>query len=766
MNFPFELDTFQQEAIASIDKGNNVLVMAHTGSGKTVIAVYAIYRNLREFPDKKVLFVSPIKSLSNEKFKDFTEQFPNNSVGILTGDNKINPDAEIIVITAEILRNDFFMNKRLVNNISCVVFDEVHYINDQDRGTVWEEILVMIDKSVQLVMLSATISKPTEFSGWLKRIKDRDIDLITTKCRIIPLTHYVFQPQEDTGRLYKILDNDDKFNDIEYLECVKSQHKYKYTPGSKIIKLVNFLKERNLLQTIVFSFSRAKCEQYANTVDISLVAPEESAEIERIFSYQLRNFKDKYEQLGQYHEILRLMKKGIAYHHSGLVPVLKEIVEIIFKRGLVKLLFATETFAVGVNMPTRTVVMTDVSKMTNRGKRNLNTSEYKQISGRAGRRGIDTVGNVIILPIYELPDKDVLKKVMIGPLPHIQSKFGLNYHFLLKSIRASVEVSSIFNDTLMSKEHTEGVILFKQRIEKCTEELSKIDITSANESLPFDKFDQLIEFEETLSSVTTFKMSLDKKQEKQYKLLKQQIRNDKTMNQKYQNYQRHKELLKEYNFNKQKLDDICSYLNTMTAPMIQFLYTNSYLSEVLPITELTSTHVTLKGNAGVYINECNFILLTEIINDGVLDDLCAEEVVAVIAVFIEDKEESYTDLQEADLTNNIKNSVKTVKEYSHKLLHDESSIVDRSDEDYWSISTSFVEVAYMWARQFCVGEIKSKIDIYEGNFIRNITKINNIVKEILNSVEVLNKIELIPVLQKIEPMLIRDIVTVNSLYIG
>ena len=764
MEFPFELDIFQEQAIESIKNNNNVLVMAHTGSGKTVIAVYAIHHNLKKHPDKKVLFVSPIKSLSNEKFKDFTEQFSSNSVGILTGDNKINPDAEIIVITAEILRNDFYMNKRMVNNISCIIFDEVHYINDQDRGTVWEEILVMIDKNVQLVMLSATISKPTEFSRWLYKIKNIDIDLIKTNKRVIPLTHYIFMPQEDKGRLFKILDNDDTFYETNYLECYQLQQKINYTQGSKIMKLVNYLRDNNLLQTIVFSFSRNKCEQYANIINISLISPEESEEINNIFNYQLRNFKGKYEQLSQYHEIIRLMKKGIAYHHSGLVPILKEIVEIIFKKGLIKLLFATETFAVGVNMPTRTVVITDISKMSNRGKHYLNTAEYKQISGRAGRRGIDKIGNVILMPMYDFPEKSTLKTVMTGMLPCIQSKFALNYHFLIKSIRSGEKVSNIFENTLMSKEHSGNINHYKCQIDKYNNELSQfnIDINTETSSI----FDKLIYFEELITEFKGFKVNFDKNQEKEYKRLKQQINNTKGMKDRYQKYLKTKKIKKDIEFYEKRLSDSYEYLNNITKPMISFLHYYSYISEDLPIIELNPMHITKKGNVGAYINECNFMLLTEIINDGLLDNLTAEEIIAVMAIFIEDKDENNKNINEMILTNNIKNTIHIIHNYALDFSLKESSIVNYTNEDFWSISTEFVEVAYLWAQGFCIGEIKTKINIYEGNFIKNITKINNIVNDIINSLDILNKIDLIAKLQDIEPLLIRDIVTVSSLYIN
>lgn len=333
--------------------------------------------------------------------------------------------------------------------------DEVHFINEPERGKVWEESLILLDESIQLILLSATIDRVDEFAKWLQSIKVRQLTLITSTKRIIPLTHSLFVSNE----LYKILDNNDKFDEIVYYETkkiydkMKKEEQFKISETTQINKLVNYIKKNDLLQTIFFSFSRNKCEEYANSVQLNLIDLLEQSEAINIFDSNIAPYRKIYENLPQFIQMKKLIQKGVAFHHSGLIPILKEIVEIIFKKGLIKILFATETFAVGVNMPTRTVVFTNLSKTTNGGRRFLNTAEYKQMAGRAGRRGLDTTGNVILMTMYEYPDLLDLKSVMIKTMPHIESKFRIDYDYCLKSLNSTnTNPIKLFNSSLLSNE--------------------------------------------------------------------------------------------------------------------------------------------------------------------------------------------------------------------------------------------------------------------------------------------------------------------------
>ena len=375
-NFNFELDSFQKHAITSIQNNENVLITAHTGSGKTVPAIFGIADSLNK--NKKIIYTSPIKSLSNQKLFELKKLFPD--VGILTGDIKFNPDAQCVIMTTEILRNILYQKESQYINISevdKVIFDEIHYINDPDRGKVWEECLILLPKEIILIMLSATIDKAEEFVGWVGDIKEKITNLIPTNKRVVPLEHYFYQNDE----LIKIVNHEGKMMNYDLIK-----KEYNVLSCFKMINVfVSYLQSHNMVPALFFIFSRKECEKLAKCVQNTLVSTEEIGEITKIFDYELRNYKKIYEKSPQYHELLRLLKKGIAFHHSGLIPILKEVTEILFSKGLIKILFATETFAVGVNMPAKTVVFPRLTKYSNNNFRFLRTDEYLQMAGRAGR---------------------------------------------------------------------------------------------------------------------------------------------------------------------------------------------------------------------------------------------------------------------------------------------------------------------------------------------------------------------------------------------
>jgi superfamily II RNA helicase len=420
IQYSFPLDPFQQHAIAAISRDENVLVTAKTGSGKTLVGEYQIAHSLAK--GKRVFYTTPIKSLSNQKFHDLKGMFP--SVGIMTGDLKFRPDADVVIMTTEILRNLLFKadsaTKSLgitadlsLDRLDAVVFDECHYINDTHRGAVWEETMILLKREVNLVLLSATIDHPEIFAGWLGALKQKPIHLISTQYRIVPLQHGVYRGDE----LVTIMDNKELFeaglykgwlqwrkgeakSAEEHKDRVADRRRGGYEDaaikrvGVKSFKhqmntLIARLDSQKLLPALFFVFSRKGCEQNAANVEHTLLDSSDIASVKHILDFHLHRYGDNLLHLPQYHTLRGLLERGIAFHHSGLLPVLKEIVEILFGKGFVKLLFATETFAVGINMPTKTVVFTGYRKFDEAtgGQRMLNTDEYIQMAGRAGRRG-------------------------------------------------------------------------------------------------------------------------------------------------------------------------------------------------------------------------------------------------------------------------------------------------------------------------------------------------------------------------------------------
>ena len=477
--YPFELSDFQKWAIKGIHENKNVLITAHTGSGKTLPAENAIKHFVEK--GKKVIYCSPLKALSNEKFNDFQNKYTNISFGILTGDIKYNPDADVLIMTTEILRNNLFQMKEkdennkssitldfemdINNELGCVIYDEIHYINDVDRGHVWEESIMILPESCQIMGLSATIQNPEKLCNLMSRSNNRDVFLCTNKNRVVPLIHHLYytipesakkkisdktlQLIEDTINKPIVLKEKGKFNDnaVHHISKIdKALFQYKKINSNKYFimnNMVKYLKENDLLPGIVFVFSRKQCYEYARKITIPLFEDNQSKalliqkECKSILVEKLPNWKE-YTELKEYKDLLRLLEKGIAVHHSGVTPIFREMIEILFKRKYIRLLFATETFAVGINMPTRSVVFTCLKKYTNNGYRYLFPHEYTQMAGRAGRRGIDTVGYVFHLNNFfvnrNTVDIDNYRHIVTGNSQEIRSKITISPTMILKYI--------------------------------------------------------------------------------------------------------------------------------------------------------------------------------------------------------------------------------------------------------------------------------------------------------------------------------------------
>jgi len=738
-NFGFELDSFQKHAITAIKKNENVLVTAHTGSGKTVPAIFGIADSLKK--NKKIIYTSPIKSLSNQKLFELKEKFPD--IGILTGDIKFNPDAQCVIMTTEILRNILYQKESQHINISevdKVIFDEVHYINDPDRGKVWEECIIMMPKDIVLIMLSATIDKAENFASWVGEIKEKVTNLIPTSHRVVPLEHYFYQNEE----IVKIVTHDGKF--INYDDIKKS---YKQIPCSKMInEFIQFIKVRKLVPALFFIFSRKECEKLARCVQKSLVSSEEIGEILKIFNFELRHYKKTYEKSPQYIMIEKLIQKGVAYHHSGLIPVLKEVIEILFSKGLIKVLFTTETFAVGVNMPAKTVIFPKLTKYSNGDFRYLRTDEYLQMAGRAGRRGLDKFGTVIILPNNELMDLHPLKKMMTGKSPCINSKFRLSYQFLLKILHnKDIDLSGFIGKSLFSQDNSEQIIsLEKQYNEKKS---------NLNLNLKPEQKDQIIKYQLELSKAEKLKSNQRKKALGKLNKTKTDIINFEMVNNIYVKYlKQQKEIL--------SLEDQIKYLITFvmedSGKMIKYLKDTGYI-------EPETGKILLKGIMACEISECNEIIMSEIINRKILDDLEPAEIIGILASFIEEKNNDITTIKQLKVTPKMIEILENINYITNEFGdHEYNSYIDIGTD--WNLYLSFIGPAYDWASGKSIYEIyQSYEEIYEGTFIRNILRIKNIVDNLKNIAEIINNSLLLKKLENLESILIRDQVISESLYI-
>ncbi len=393
--FPFELDTFQLEAIASLNGGSSVVVCAPTGSGKTLIGEYAIYRALSR--GKRVFYTTPLKALSNQKLRDFRENFGYDQVGLLTGDASINRDAPILVMTTEIFRNMLYgtpigqVGISLVD-VDAVVLDECHYMNDRQRGTVWEESIVYCPREIQLVALSATVDNSDQLTDWLNQVHG-PTDLIYSDFRPVPLAFHF----GNTKGLFPLLNESNTQINSRLVQNRKRKgegDKGRGRPEAPSIStIVSQLQQRDMLPAIYFIFSRRGCDKaVAEMGDIWLVNPDEAYQLR----VQIDEFLTRNPEAGRSGQIAPLYR-GIAAHHAGILPAWKALVEELFQQGLIKVVFATETLAAGINMPARTTVISSLSKRTDSGHRLLNASEFLQMAGRAGRRGMDKQGYVVTL---------------------------------------------------------------------------------------------------------------------------------------------------------------------------------------------------------------------------------------------------------------------------------------------------------------------------------------------------------------------------------
>ncbi|GAA2712796.1 MULTISPECIES: DEAD/DEAH box helicase [Streptomyces] len=422
--YDFELDPFQIEACKALEAGKGVLVAAPTGSGKTIVGEFAVHLALTQ--GRKCFYTTPIKALSNQKYNDLVARYGPAKVGLLTGDNSVNPDAPVIVMTTEVLRNMLYAGSQTLVGLGYVVMDEVHYLSDRFRGAVWEEVIIHLPESVTLVSLSATVSNAEEFGDWLDTVRG-DTEVIVSEHRPVPLWQHVLAGrrmydlfQEKTGpdggrgrrevnpdlvRLAR-MENGRPFAAGRRARALRDADRERerrqrtriWTPSR--VEVIERLDAEGLLPAITFIFSRAGCEaavQQCLYAGLRLNDTEARAKVRAIVEERTAAIPDEDLHVLGYFEWLEGLERGIAAHHAGMLPTFKEVVEELFVKGLVKAVFATETLALGINMPARSVVLEKLVKWNGEQHADITPGEYTQLTGRAGRRGIDVEGHAVVL---------------------------------------------------------------------------------------------------------------------------------------------------------------------------------------------------------------------------------------------------------------------------------------------------------------------------------------------------------------------------------
>lgn len=486
------LDLFQEEAIEAINQEQSVLVTAPTGAGKTLIAEYAVEKCLQT--NRRVIYTAPIKALSNQKYRDFQAEY-GDKIGVVTGDVVLNPFAQVLLMTTEIFRNTIFDDIDRLQDVSYVIFDEIHYINDIERGTVWEESIIFAPQHIKFVSLSATIPNITSFAEWMQSVRDIDIKVIEELERPVPLEHHIYFNGFGIGKV-------DHLNDLRFVlkREIRQREKMKWSDDKKSeqnrstesntkrteipkeiinVDLVPYLQKKRRLPCLYFCFSRKNCEanakNYASYTTRNLLDEEKQKQILQMFDALCTQYDIDEESV--INDFRKLIACGIAYHHAGMLPTLKEVVERLFTSGLIQLLFTTETFAVGINMPACTVVFDSLEKFDGVSFRYLQAREYHQMAGRAGRRGIDPVGYVYSKVDPRYATLSDVRKAVSDKIEPITSQFNLSYSSILNLYeKYGDDIYDVYTMSLSNYQNKKRITDLNAHIEQLEEELESLPV--------------------------------------------------------------------------------------------------------------------------------------------------------------------------------------------------------------------------------------------------------------------------------------------------
>ena len=802
----YELDTFQKHAVTGIHAGHHVFVTAKTGSGKTFVGEYLIARALAA--GKRVFYTTPIKSLSNQKYHDLKTLFPTARVGILTGDIKMCPDADVVVMTAEILRNLFYKRGTATEGVGLsatvslegvvgVVMDEVHYIQDPDRGHVWEETMILCPRDLQLVLLSATMPSAASLAKWLAELHGRPTVLVGTTHRVVPLVSgvlraatgadtWTLEPYHDTRSGWQDGGYRAWLNDRKIAEDALVAHRravagrvagdgpvrrgaaaHADNPMGRLRRTIGWLREKEMLPALCFVFSRRECERLAAAMEGDfLEADSDAAGAARVFDFHLSRHRATLEKSPQYHQVRELALRGIGFHHSGLQPLLKEIVELLFARGFIRLLFATETFAVGLNMPTKTVVFLELSKVSGDGtgdRRLLRSDEYLQMAGRAGRRGKDTQGFVIYEPLREPAAIAELKDMVCGALPRLESRMRFHYDFLLKrALTSSTGTSSVTGGTGSGLRVAEESYWASQQRDARIALRSELAVATAvaaeAEAAVTAEDGALLAEHATLErAVATTKNA---PQRRARMALDRWIEENRGM--RWDHLRAKGERLRAA---KAKRDGLAADVAAWdAAPLIatdglEFCLARwGFLDESGALTSL--------GTLGSDVAEGHNILMPLLANSGKADILTSTELPCVLAAFIREgggRPGEGPTLGDADLRGEALDVLTWVDGTARICQADEDRVRVLSPPDFWDLSALWVCVVSRYVAGAGLAEIAAEFDLFEGNVQRGLLKVANLLEEWAVLCELRRDLE---GLERVRGFtLLREDVVVDSLYL-
>jgi superfamily II RNA helicase len=810
-NYSYELHDFQKWCIEGIVTGNHVLITAPTGTGKTFGGEFAI--NYFHSKGKKVIYTSPIKSLSNEKFHSFTHKYPDISVGLITGDIKTNPDADVLIMTTEILLNKLYQIKSsspapsssvsfdmdIQTELGCVVFDEIHMINDEHRGHVWEQSIMLLPPHIQMVGLSATLDDPEKFAFWLETKGDiskpveKEVYLTRKLVRAVPLIHYSFitvpnsinkyvkdkATQEEIKRLtnkpFVIQDEKNVFNDVNYQNTIKmlklfEKNDVRVKRQLVLNKLAEHLVEKEILTALCYVFSRKQLEICAEEMTTNLLEFDSKVpytvdrECEQIIR-KLSNYEE-YLHLPEYVNIVKLLRKGVAIHHAGMMPILREMVELLFARGFIKILFCTETMSVGINLPVKTTIFTDVNKFNGETVRMLYSHEYVQAGGRAGRLGLDKIGHVIHLNnLFRNVDSVSYKMMMNGKPQTLTSKFKISYNLLLNLLDiGDNNLIQFASKSMITGDLDKQMGELYTKMNKLQTELDNLNDCLKFLRTPTEVIDEYIDLNKNIQ------FSVNKKRKEMERKLQCIKDNYKFIDQDQISYLKIAEKENEINALKSQYNGLNSYFQSGVGTVLQLLNEEGFIEG--DNSDEKSLKLTLRGKIASQIREIHCLVFTKLYDDKKLDNLSYKQLVALFSCFtnirVTDDFKDNFPRSEDNIVNEI---VKEVEELYNNYNDKELARNIRTGFDY-EIHYDLLNYVEKWcdceAVEDCkliLQELATNKEIFLGEFVKALLKINNISSEFEQISEMTGNIAFLSKLKEIPNMTLKYVVTNQSLYV-
>jgi len=814
--YQYPLHIFQKYSIEAIIEGQHILATAPTGSGKTLPGEFSI--DYFHSKGKKVIYTTPIKALSNQKFYDFTNKYTNISIGLITGDIKTNPDADVLIMTTEILLNKLFQIKSnatlnmpstsisfemdIEHELGCVVFDEIHMINDAARGHVWEQCIMLLPKHIQMIGLSATLDNPERFALWLENkgvyseSPDKIVYLASKKDRAVPLTHYGFitttsgifkaikdkSVQEEIKSIinkpFVLQNSKGEFDELQYSKMNKmmklfENNNVRVKRQHVLNQVTKHLVENEMLPALCYVFSRKQLEVCANEVTTNLLEFDNKTpyiidrECEHIIR-KLPNYQE-YLNLPEYVNMVTLLRKGIAIHHSGVTPVLREMIELLFVKGFIKLLFCTETMSVGINMPVKTTIFTDVCKFDGENNRMLYSHEYTQAAGRAGRLGLDVVGHVIHLNnlFRNVETMTSYKTMMSGKPPTLKSKFKISYNLLLNLIDIGDNNFINFARKSMVKDDLDNELkeiyyaISKENAELETLEQSfkkiRTPITVVNE------YFKLIESQKT---------SVNKKRkdiERQIEYIRDQHVNlefDKVKVEKYnQKLKRIDDLQEQYNF-------VEKYIDNNIQTIINLLQDDGFVHIEKEESNENVIKLTVRGMIATHLKETHCLVFSQLFEENVFDKLNSIQIIMLLScltnIVVKDDYKNY--IPRTDDVS-LKEIIFRVKNMYNDCITKETKLNINSGIEYtfhYDLMNYVDKWCYCENADECkevLQKLEEEKEIFLGEFVKALLKINNICSELEKIAELFGNMSLLSKLKEIPIMTLKYVVTNQSLYV-